>query len=166
MRTPRNTCSLFLTLSVDILANKDRQGIRSYPRRLLNSATNVASQFYKPYSQLSTYIYFRTLRATSGVIFSDTWAGQLSDYLRTATTLNLSHSNLLPSPAVTLICPVEVCPMRRVCYPSSGNLAVRVPPVSVSRRTLFSCIQASSGISCEVGASAARHIKPALPSHR
>ena len=160
-RISRSTRSVSAALTTGTPAMTGSHGMRSYPRRRMNSCANVSDQFWQPHSHESTWRYFTTCPDGSSVNF----ANQLSMSLLTAFAENLSHSSPLPPPAVSLVCPVEICPIFSMRYRPSGSSVSNVPSAETSRRIILSRgVQSLPGSCSSVVSCATRHTLAAFPS--
>ena len=121
-RMSRRTFSDSSEVPIGTPAYSGSHGIRSYPRRRLNSSAKLSLQFWLPHSQLSTCMRVSTFFAISFGAWLYMLANQLSNCFLMALRENLSHSSPRPPPPVALTCPVVVCPMRRMCQRPFGRL--------------------------------------------
>ena len=94
---------------------------------------------------------------------------ELKSFL-TAAGENLSTSSPLPVPAVALVCPVEVCPIRNRRQVPLGNLFIRLPftmtPITIPFSSFKGSTSAIATVSLLAAASVSiRHTAPVFPSY-
>ena len=94
---------------------------------------------------------------------------ELKSFL-TAAGENLSTSSPLPVPAVALVCPVEVCPIRNRRQVPLGNLFIRLPftmtPITIPFSSFKGSTSAIATVSLLAVASVSiRHTAPDFPSY-
>src|ERR1700754_4696176 len=93
---------------------------------------------------------------------------QLLNCSSTATGLNLSHSSPFAAPPVALVCPVEVCPIRRMVQCPAGAFQTSRPLESISPERsiiLRLSIHNESAICAVVVGKLTLHISPFFPSY-